>query len=243
MILNDENDDNDMTASIWSRLIDLVAPRACAICGRRLAIGEEVLCASCNLHLPRTNHAESPSDNPLAHRFWGLLPVERAAALFYYEPHSVATRVIKEMKYHDHPEYGLFLGRLTAQEFSHHSFFEGIDAIVPIPLARRRQRQRGFNQSLEIARGIGEATGIPVVNDAVRRISFTNSQALSSHQEREVNVENAFELVSDDAIRNRHVLLVDDIVTTGATMRACLQQLQKGGAEKLSILCLAYTKE
>ena len=99
--------------SLLSRLLDLIAPRSCAICQRRLAIGEEVLCASCTLHLPRTNHAESPYDNELSQLFYRKVPVERAAALFYYEPGSCVTRVVKEMKYHNHPDYGVFLGRLT----------------------------------------------------------------------------------------------------------------------------------
>ena len=240
--LNDD-DDKDMTVSIWSRLTDLIAPRACAACERRLAIGEELLCARCNLHLPRTHFASSPTDNPLAQRFWGLVPIERAAALFYYEPNSAASLVIKSMKYHYHPEYGEMLGKLAAKEFSVHGFFEGIDAIVPISLARQRQRQRGYNQSYEIAKGIQKITGIPIVDNAVRRTSFNNSQARSTHLEREANVENAFELISAELIRNRHILLVDDIVTTGATMRACLQQLQKAQPQNVSILCLGFTKD
>ena len=237
------NDNDNMTVSIWSRLTDLIAPRACAACERRLAIGEELLCTRCNLHLPRTHFASSPTDNPLARHFWGLMPVERAAALFYYEPNSAASLVIKSMKYHYHPEYGEMLGKLAAKEFSLHGFFEGIDAIVPIPLARQRQHQRGYNQSYEIAKGIHKVTGIPIVDNAVRRTSFNKSQARSTHLEREANVENAFELISADVIRNRNILLVDDIVTTGATMRTCLQQLQKAQPKKLSIFCLGYTKE
>lgn len=232
-----------MPPSLWTRLLDLIAPRSCAICQRRLAIGEEVLCVGCNIHLPRTRHAEHPYDNELAQRFWKLIPIERAAAFFYYEPKSETTRIIKEMKYHGHPEYGVFLGKLAATEFSRHGFFEGIDAIVPLPLARRRLRQRGFNQSMEIAKGISEATGLPIVNDAVRRVSFKASQAGSSHLEREANVEGAFEIVSGELVRDRHVLLVDDVVTTGATMRACLQQLQGAGAAKLSIFSLGFTKD
>ena len=231
-----------MPSSIWTRITDLIAPRACAVCHQRLAIGEEAICARCNLHLPRTHHAESPCDNELSQRFWKLTPVERAAALFSYVPNSGASQLIKEMKYHRHPEYGEALGRLAAQEFSVHGFFDGIDAIVAIPLARRRQRQRGFNQSLEIAKGIHEITGIPIVTDAIRRVTFKASQAQTSHIDREANVEDAFTLISADHIRDRHILLVDDIVTTGATMRACLQQLQQAGARQLSVLCIGYTK-
>lgn len=227
--------------SVLSRLLDLVAPRSCAICRQRLAIGEEVLCASCTLHLPRTTHAETPYDNNLSQLFYRTVPVERAAALFYYEPGSCVTQVVKEMKYHNHPEYGVFLGRLAATELSRHAFFEGIEAIVPLPLAPLRLRQRGFNQSMEIAKGISEITGLPIVSDAVKRTTFKASQARSAHTEREENVKDAFEKGEGRQVRGLHVLLVDDIVTTGATMSACLRQLQEAGAEKTSVICLGLT--
>ena len=190
--------------SLLSRLLDLIAPRSCAICQRRLAIGEEVLCASCTLHLPRTNHAESPYDNELSQLFYRKVPVERAAALFYYEPGSCVTRVVKEMKYHNHPDYGVFLGRLAATEFSRYGFF--------------------------------------IAADAVRRTTFKVSQARSAHTEREENVKDAFEKGEGNLVKNRHVLLVDDIVTTGATMSACLRQLIEAGAEKTSIICMGLAR-
>ena len=228
--------------SLLSRLLDLIAPRSCAICQRRLAIGEEVLCASCTLHLPRTNHAESPYDNELSQLFYRKVPVERAAALFYYEPGSCVTRVVKEMKYHNHPDYGVFLGRLAATEFSRYGFFEGIEVIVPMPLAPTRLRQRGFNQSMELAKGISGITGLPIAAEAVKRTTFKVSQARSAHTEREENVKDAFEKGEGNLVKNRHVLLVDDIVTTGATMSACLRQLIEAGAEKTSIICMGVAR-
>lgn len=227
---------------LLQRLLDLIAPRSCAVCRQRLTVGEEVLCARCCLHLPRTHHVESPCDNELLSLFYRHVPVERAAALFYYEPHSSTTRVIKEMKYYDHPDYGVFLGRLVASEFSRYGYFEGIETIVPLPLAPRRLRQRGFNQSMEIAKGISRVTGLPIASDAVRRISFRGSQAQAVLTEREENVEGAFEMGSSEQVRGRHVLLVDDVVTTGATMRACLKVLKEAGAEKMSVICIGYTK-
>ena len=160
------------TISFWSRLIDLVSPRPCMVCGARLAIEEEVVCASCNLHLPRTGFAANAYDNPMAQRFWARIPIERAAGLFYYEAGSEVSRIIHQLKYTDRPEIGEVMGRMAAQEFATDGFFEDIDLIIPIPLARKRERQRGYNQSEAVARGVAAVTGLPIVCNVVERISF-----------------------------------------------------------------------
>ena len=231
-----------MTYSIWSRLLDLIVPRSCAICGNRLAISEEVICTPCNLHLPRTHYAATAYDNEMARRFWGVLPIERAAALFFYESKSEVTRVILQMKYNNHPEFGEILGRMVAREFQSQQFFDGIDALVPIPLAAKRLRQRGYNQSLEIARGVQAITHLPIITDAVRRKTFTESQTHKTRLERNENVSDVFELMSEANISCKHLLLIDDVVTTGATATACGQELLKAKDIRISVLSLAFAK-
>jgi len=231
-----------MKPSFFHRLLDLLAPRLCVVCGRRLTVTEKVLCATCNMHLPRTGFQFSPLDNPMARLFWGIIPVERVAALFYFESHSKVANILYDMKYHDHPEIGFTMGRMMAVEFGEAGFFDGIDLIVPVPLAAKRQRQRGYNQSMELARGIGRATGLPVCNVAVRRTKFEKSQTRMGRYDRQENVEEVFEAKNLAPLKGRHVLLVDDVITTGATITACARQLLKADGVTLSLLSLAYAK-
>ena len=231
-----------MKDSFWSRLVDLIAPRACVVCGGRLGIHEFFICGSCNLQLPRTNYADNPYENDMARLFWGQLPVERCAALFFYQGGSGPSQILYELKYKNHPEIGEFFGRMTAEEWNDTGFFEGIDLIVPVPLAKERQRQRGYNQSLHIARGIGSVTRLPIVTNAVSREQFVESQTQKDRWQRNENVEGCFRLNDGSALKGRHVLLVDDVVTTGATICSCGREMLKAGDVRFSILTIGFAK-
>lgn len=232
-----------MKASYLSKLLDLIAPRQCALCGRRLAPTESVVCAPCQLAMPTTGYVAHAADNPMARLFWGQLTVERAAALMFYHRKTDVALMIHDMKYHQQPGLARRMGAYAARQFQREGFFEGIDVLVPIPLTRRRQWQRGYNQSLEICRGIAEVTGIPVDRKAVRRVAFSGSQTQMTVQERRENVEAVFRLSPHaDVLRGRHVLLVDDVVTTGSTMTACGRQLCQVEGLRLSLLSLAVVQ-
>ncbi|MBR4898242.1 MAG: ComF family protein [Prevotella sp.] len=231
-----------MKTSFWTRIFDLVAPRACAVCGCRLSPNESVLCARCHLHLPLTGFEKHPDDNEMAQRFWVQIPIERAAALFFYEAQSELARMIYDMKYHHRPDIGESLGRITARLFVAQDFFRDIDAIIPVPLSRWRYWQRGYNQSEEIARGVADVTGLPIYNKVVRRTRFDQSQTRLSPYERRTNTAEAFQLVDGDKIRGLHLLIVDDIVTTGATILALASELQRAGDMRFSVLSLGYSK-
>lgn len=231
-----------MKDSFWSRFVDLIAPRACVVCGGRLGIHEFCLCGSCNLQLPRTYYADNPYENDMARLFWGLLPVERCAALFFYQGGSGPSQILYELKYKNHPEIGEFFGKMIAEEWDDTGFFEGIDLIVPVPLAKERQRQRGYNQSLHIARGIGSVTRLPVVTSAVSREQFVESQTQKDRWQRNENVEGCFQLKDGSVLNGRHVLLVDDVVTTGATVCSCGREMLKAGDVRFSILSIGFAK-
>ena len=231
-----------MKISFWARLLDLISPRLCVVCGNRLAVTEDTLCSKCYLHLPRTDFGHDLYENVMAKLFWGQMSIEKATALFYYEPHAETAQILYEMKYNNHPEIGVVMGRMMAKELMHSGLFEGIDAIVPVPLAKKRERQRGYNQSLELAKGVSEVTGLPIANEVVRRTKFAGSQTQRGRWERNENVEDVFELVDCDSISGKHLLLIDDVVTTGATVIACAQEMQKASNVKFSVLALGYSK-
>ncbi|MCR5679166.1 MAG: ComF family protein [Prevotella sp.] len=231
-----------MKTSFWTKLLDLIAPRTCANCGHRLSANEQVLCPVCYMHLPLTDYHLSPTDNPLARLFWGQFTVERAAALFFYEAQSEATTMIYDMKYHGQRDIAEGLGWIAARLFAKSDFFHDIDAIVPLPLTRKRQWQRGYNQSMEIARGISRVTGLPIYNHVVRRTAFKGSQTAKNAWQRRQNVEDVFRLTHADKISGKHLLLVDDIVTTGATMTACAKALCQADKVSISIFSLGYAK-
>ena len=228
--------------SFWHRVLDLISPRLCVVCGQRLTVSEEIICSKCNLHLPRTGFQQDPYENEMAKLFWHQIPIERATALFYYEAHSETANILYELKYKSHPEIGEVMGRLVAKELQPSGFFDGIDGIVPIPLAKKRQRQRGYNQSLEIARGISEITNLPIYNKVVMRIVFEGSQTNKGRWERNENVEKVFEMTDETAIHGKHLLIIDDVVTTGATVIACAKELCKAGNVKISVLSLGFAK-
>ena len=194
------------------------------------------------LHLPRTTYQFSPDDNPMAQLFWHLTPVERAAALLYYEPHSELARIIYDLKYHERPDIGEDMGRLMANEMQLAHYFDDIDVLLPVPLSRKRLRQRGYNQSEQLAIGISDIIHLPIVNKALRRKHFVKSQTRLSRHERQENVEDMFELRDSSQLEGKHVLLIDDICTTGATLIACIDALRNIPGIRLSVLTLGFTK-
>ncbi|MBR0275003.1 MAG: ComF family protein [Prevotella sp.] len=231
-----------MKPSFLTKVLDFVSPRLCVICGRRLLPSQPLLCSHCMLHLPVTDYYLSPLDNPMARLFWGLFPIERASALFFYEPKASTRELIYDLKYRGFPMIGEEMGALIARHYQPAGFFEGVDVIIPVPLTRRRRWQRGYNQSEMLARGIREVTGLPILTDVLKRTSFKGSQTKKNQWERRENVDGVFRLVRPDDIRGKHILLIDDIITTGATIVACADELCKAGDVKISVLSLGLTK-
>lgn len=223
-------------------MLDFLFPRLCAGCGRRLASSEKHLCCACLRELPRTNY-HLMQTSPLEQMFWGHIPINRATALFFFAGDSPRS-AIHRLKYRNEPQIGEYLGQVLAEEISESGFFEGIDCIVPVPLATRRLLSRKYNQCDWIANGVSRQTGIPVVHDAVRRIRNNKTQTRLSTEERWENVEGIFQLVRPESVAGKHVLLLDDVVTTGATTISCAQTLMKAGGDmQFSVAALAMAGE
>jgi ComF family protein len=183
------------------------------------------------------------SPSPLEQVYWGHIPVERATALFFHTGGSTRNAIYR-MKYRNNPDIGEYLGQVLAGEIAESGFFEGIDAIVPVPLARMRLLKRKYNQCDWIAKGISRQTGIPVIRNAVKRIHDNRTQTSLSTEERWENTEGIFRLTNPSLIAGRHILILDDVVTTGATTISLARTLmQAGGGTRFSVIALAVAGE
>lgn len=230
-----------MKISPLTRLLDLIAPRKCHVCGCRLSATETTVCTPCNMHLPRTGYWLSPVDNPMARLLLGQVDIVRAASFIYHHPHSESAAMVYAMKYANRPDTAVAMGAMAAGELAAEGFFDGIDLIVPVPLSRSRQRARGYNQSERLARGISDVTGLPVETGAVMRTRFDGSQTEQTRQGRHDNVAGLFRLRRGGRLTGRHVLLVDDVVTSGATLIACAKTIGSAGNVRISVMTLAMT--
>lgn len=229
-----------MTRSLFARLLDNIAPRACVCCGCRLMLDESDLCSTCAYHLPLTDFAPDFTTNAMAQCFYGLLPVERCAAMVRHQSHAASATVVYRMKYGHDRLLCQRIGARMAQRLVGSGFFDGMDAIVPIPLTARRQRERGYNQSMEMARGVASQTSLPILDKAVHRTTFHGSQTRKDRLERHANVQNVFEATDAEALRGKHLLLLDDVMTTGATIMACAQPLCQIEGVRISVLTWAF---
>lgn len=221
--------------------ISLLFPRCCVVCGRPLAKGEECICAMCNINLPRTNY-HLQKDNPVEQLFWGKIPLERATSFFFYRKGSDFRQILHQLKYGGQKEIGAIMGRYMASELSASGFFQGIDVIIPVPLHKRKQRIRGYNQSEWIARGISAVTGICIDTEVIVRQKHTETQTRKSAFERWENVDGIFALHHADSLKGKHVLVVDDVLTTGATTVACASRLVEIEGVRISVLTLAVAE-
>lgn len=199
-------------------------PSNCLICGKRLASHREVLCFRCESLMPKTGYG-SKKVNPVSQTFWGRVQVEIGASLFSYEKGSSYQVLLHELKYRSNRKAGLYLGRMLGQAL-HHTPFSLCDLLIPVPLHPGRMRKRGYNQSELIARGCSEILDIPVETRMLVRKGRHRSQTSMGRQERFENVSNEFSLSSKAIdLRGLKVLIVDDVITTGATIEACCQLL------------------
>lgn len=221
--------------SLLGDWLNLFSTRHCAVCGEPLSPGERSVCGGCLVAMPYM-HIEDFRTNPVCRLFWGKFPIERAHC--YLKFHGEVRQMLHQLKYQHRMDVGREMGRIMASVLMPHGFFNGIDCIVPVPLHWIRHFRRGYNQSLELARGVAEVTGIPVLRCQVVRVRNNSSQTRMSATERIGNTQGLFRCRT--VLPNRHVLIIDDVLTTGSTITACAQAiLQKNPETKFSILTLA----
>ena len=224
--------------SILSDILNLFFPQVCEVCGGGLVRGEKIICIRCHFNLPRTNYHDD-DDNKTAQLFAGIIPFKKASSYFIYTKQSDYTNIIHGLKYEGKQEIGLYFGELFGNELNESGFCESIDCIIPVPLHKKRHRERGFNQSLCIAQGLSKATGLSIDNNSVKRIVYTKTQTKKSKMERFGNVDHIFKLNENHTLTNKHVLLIDDVITTGATIESLAQALESVEGITISIVSLA----
>ncbi len=217
-------------------------PRYCVVCGKRLLLGEEHLCVECLCALPRIRF-QNQEKNEIAKLLWGKMPIGRASAFLYYSKGGDVRELLFQLKYYGNQKIGYFMGRCMAKELISTGFFCGIDGIIPVPLHDKKRKSRGYNQSELLAEGISSVVRIPLLKDVLRRKQYTETQTHKSNYERWNNVQDVFESVSLERLSNKHVLLVDDVLTTGATLVACADALRGAEGIRISVLTLAWAAE
>ena len=224
---------------LWDDFLSLLFPRVCYGCGNHLTKNEYLICTECYVVIPRTNF-HTIKDNPVVQTFWGRCRIESAAAFSFFNKGSRIRKLIHNLKYKGIKEIGCELGKIYGLSLKSSDFLDDVDLIVPVPLHKSKQRTRGFNQSETISVGISEATGLPLVTNAIKRRTATSTQTKRSRIERWDNVEDVFVLKNPDLLAGKHILLVDDVITTGATMEACVNEILKAEGSKVSLVALAY---
>ncbi len=221
-----------------SDLIDLIFPRHCCVCGETLSRQEHDICLNCLYALPKI---EQHHKLEIEQTFWGKVEIEHATSFMYYRKGSPYNALMHRLKYKNAPEVGTRLAEMAAKELLESGFFDDITRIVPLPLSKKKQRQRGYNQSEYIARGLSAVTGIPIDASLVKRDISNETQTHKNRDERWENVKDIFSVNSNATLDGEHVLLVDDILTTGATLCSCANTLKTQCDCKISIFTLAYT--
>jgi ComF family protein len=224
---------------IKDSFLHLMFPHVCSGCGSDILTDESALCMRCINSMPETNFELHPN-NPVDKMFWGRLPLVTATGQFYFTKESLMQHLMHQFKYKGNKDLGLQLGRIMGDQLQRSGLFRA-DALVPLPLFPSKEKRRGYNQATILCNGIAESMNISVLDKVIIRPQHTETQTKKGRIERWKNMEGKFVLADPAAIRNKHVLLVDDVVTTGATLEACGNELLKAADVRLSIatLCVA----
>ena len=222
-------------------LINLLFPDLCNGCGNLLYRGEKNICTKCLYDLPYTDF-HLYEDNLVAKQLWGRMPVNAAMAMLYFKKGTKVQNLIHSLKYKGKTEVGLTLGKLLANRLLKSEMYADIDLVIPVPLHEKKLRQRGYNQSEYIATGLAEGLGVAVSTKNLTRNKSTESQTKKARYTRYENMQDVFSVKNETDLLNKHILLVDDVITTGATLEACGNVLINNGIKKLSIAAVAFAE-
>ena len=226
---------------MFEKLLNLFFPKACAGCNSFLLANEKVICTVCRHEIPLTNH--SKIENNEAHvKFYGRIPIEFAGALFYFHKKGIVQELIHKLKYKGHQEIGTAVGYWYAEEIKSIKELQDIDLIIPVPLHRKRLKERGYNQVETFGKAVSESTKTPYNDKVLIRNVYSKTQTKKNILGRSEMVKSIFSVIADESHHNKHFLLIDDVITTGSTLEACGRELLKIPGARLSIVCMAMTQ-
>lgn len=219
-------------------VLNLLYPELCLSCGNSLVEGEEAICLHCENSLPRTRFHDD-KDNLVNQLFWGRARVTSATSFMFFRRKGIVQHLMHEFKYKGEKEIGAYLGKLFAQELVNQDVFSDVDVIIPIPLHHEKEKKRGYNQAAIIGYGMSGEMHVPVRTDLLIRVEKTSTQTRKGRYDRWENVSSVFAIRHPEEFPYKHVLLVDDVITTGATLEACAQRILTGTEANVSIATLA----
>lgn len=223
---------------MWKDFLSLIYPNSCPGCKEVLLKNEVGICTFCLSELPKTNYYKDHA-NPVAKLFWGRIPLEIAVSVYYYSKESKVQNLIHALKYSGKTKIGEILGVELGKEVLKHSKYSKIDLIIPIPLFKKKEKVRGYNQSFFIAKGVARILQLPIENNILVKRTSSATQTDKSRYERWNNIHDHFILRNNRHLENAHILLVDDVVTTGSTIEACSNAFKGIKGLKLSVATLA----
>ena len=221
-----------------NHLLDIIYPKSCEGCKEALLGGENLICTKCLIELPRTNSHIYPIEE-IEKKFWGKIRVANTITYMKFSKKGIVQSLLHALKYRDKPELGTYLGELYGKELKEVNFDKKIDLIIGIPLNQEKEKQRGYNQANFIAEGLSKALNVPFDTDATQRVINTSTQTKKGRMERFNNVNEAFEIIDNAMIRNKRIAIVDDVLTTGATIESFGKALLESGCSEISVITMA----
>ena len=222
--------------------LHLFYPHVCTGCGTDLLPVDNLLCLKCITHLPHTRYAQY-ANNPIEKMLWGILPITAAHSEFYFAKESLIQHLIHQLKYKSNQQIGVYLGELTGRSLVTSSRFNDLDYLVPLPLYPDKERKRGYNQAAVICLGMSAVMNVPVLNNNIVRRRFTETQTKKHRTERWQNVAGSFMVNDTSQLEGKNILLVDDEITTGATLAACGSVIANISGARLSIATLSMASK
>lgn len=219
-------------------LFQIFYPDACAVCDKNLVENEKVICTLCRHDLPLTK-IDDFHNNFIINKFYGRVTVENAFSLLLYRKKGVTQKMIQELKYRGNEKIGAFFGDWIGSLLKNNQEYKKVDVLIPVPLHSQRFKERGYNQVTLLTEKLSIHLQKPIVENALKRVTSTKTQAFKARFERFNNVDTKFELKDTNAFENKHVLLIDDVVTTGATLEACSKEFLKAKNCKISVITIA----